>query len=130
MLAEDVEVVLEVLVAEKNQLSFIISTTLLPSSLPASSSPISKTDTIACSQCFSIVKKNEVFLLFMATALVQDVEVVATIDLSQSVISRASARFNETGYYNRRLCQGRQRITTERNTRTPLVIARGSLIAE
>ncbi|KAK0176880.1 hypothetical protein PV328_000978 [Microctonus aethiopoides] len=32
--------------AEKNQLSLIIATTLSPSSLPASSSPISKTDTI------------------------------------------------------------------------------------
>lgn len=45
------------------------------------------------------------------------VEVAATMGVSQSVISRAYARFNETQNYDRRPGQGRQRITTERDDR-------------
>lgn len=45
------------------------------------------------------------------------VEVAAAMEVSQSVISRAFARFNESGDYNHRLNRGRQRITTERDDR-------------
>ena len=45
------------------------------------------------------------------------VQVAATMGVSQSVVSRAYTRFNETQSYERCPGQGRRRITTERDDR-------------
>lgn len=52
------------------------------------------------------------------------VEVAASMGVSQSVVSRAYARFNTTQSYDRRPGQGRQRITTERDDRAIIREAR------
>lgn len=52
------------------------------------------------------------------------VEVAARMGVSQSVISRAYARFNETQTYDRRPGQGRRRITTVRDDRAIVRLSR------